>query len=89
MNFLLRWLQRLEEKVASHEIGRPSWVEILQERRRRRAGATGLPCVEPVREPLGLPNGRCPTWAETLRHRRAQRCAEAEAPRAAQGEHAA
>ena len=88
MKTIIRRLQLLEGKVANHEIGGPSWADILRERRRRRAEADGVPYVEPVRDPIPLVNGRSPTWAEVLRYRRSQRTAEAQSQRVAEEEKA-
>src|SRR5260370_14638076 len=52
MKLITRRIRLLENRVASHEIGRPSPVEVLRERRRRRLEANGLPYVERRREPL-------------------------------------
>src|SRR5260370_8021475 len=52
MKLITRRIRLLENRVASHEIGRPSPVEVLRERRRRRLEANGLPYVERGREPL-------------------------------------
>ena len=82
MKMIFRRLQKLEEKVANHELGGPNCVDILRERRRRRAEADGLPYEEPVRDPIPYVNGRCPTWVEVMRYRRSQRTAEAESRRA-------
>ena len=86
MKTIFRRLQQLEDKVARHEIGGPSWGDILRERRRRHAEADGVPYVEPVRDPIPLVNGRSPTWAEVLRYRRSQRSADAQSHRAAEEE---
>ncbi len=72
MKTIIRRLCRLEENVATHEIGGPSWVDVLRERRRR-AEASGLPYVERPREPLVFEHGRRPTCAEVLRAARARR----------------
>jgi hypothetical protein len=73
-------LRRLEAQfmpVADHES--QHWVDILRERRRRRAEAEGIPSdnrrPEPVYDKHG---GRPMTWADVLRARRSQRAAEAE-----------
>ena len=79
MKTIIRRLRKLEEKVANHEIGCPSWVDVLRERRRRRLEAAGLPYEEP---PKLYENGKIPTWADVLRSHRAHRCAEIEAQRA-------
>src|SRR5260370_39073606 len=76
MKAIITRLCRLEEKVATHEIGGPSWVDVLRERRRRRLEANGLPYVERPREPLVFAHGRRPTCAEVLRAARARRQAE-------------
>jgi hypothetical protein len=78
MRTIFRRLQRLEEKVANHEIAGPNWVDILRERQRRRAEANGLPYEEPWRDPTLYENGKRPTWAQVLRSHRAHCCAEAE-----------
>ncbi len=76
MKTIIRRLCRLEEKVAAYEIEGPSWVDVLRERRRRRAEANGLPYVERPLEPLVFEHGRRPTCAEVLRAARARRHAE-------------
>jgi hypothetical protein len=76
MKLITRRIRLLENRVASHEIGRPSPVEVLRERRRRRLEASGLPYVERPREPLVFEHGRPPTCAEVLRAARARRHAE-------------
>jgi hypothetical protein len=83
MKTIIRRLQKLEEKVANHEIGGPSCADILRERRRRRLEAMGLPYEEPSHDPKLYENGNRPTWADVLRSHRARRCcAEIEAQRA-------
>jgi hypothetical protein len=76
MKTIIRRLCRLEENVATHEIGGPSWVDVLRERRRRRLEANGLPYVERPQEPLVFEHGKRPTCAEVLRAARARRHAE-------------
>jgi hypothetical protein len=76
---IFKRLQVLEEKVANHELGGPSGIDILRERRRRRAEANGVPYVEPPRDPKLNENGRSLGWAEILRNARTRRCAEAQA----------
>ena len=83
MKFINKRICLLEKRVANHEIGGPSAVEILRERRRRRAEASGLPYVERPLDPALFADGRRPTWAEVLRSARARRCVNAEAERAA------
>ena len=79
MKPIFKRLQVLEGKVANHELGGPSWIDILRERRRRRAEANGVPYVEPPYDPKLYENGTCLTWAEILRNARTRRCAEAKA----------
>jgi hypothetical protein len=76
MKTIIRRLCRLEEKVATHEIGGPSWVDVLRERRRRRFEASGMPYEERAPEPLLYEHGKQVTWAEILRSARARRHAE-------------
>src|SRR5260370_32247375 len=85
MRTIARGLRLLENRVASHEIGGPSWAEVLRERRRRRCEASGLPYEERAPDPLLFADDRRPTWAEVLRRSRAWRCAEAESRRAERG----
>jgi len=73
MTSLQRRIRKLEAPFAVHEVVEASWVAVMRERQRRRAEAEGRPYVEPVREPLVNANGRCPTWAEVMRARRAHR----------------
>jgi hypothetical protein len=73
MKAIITRLRRLEERVANHETGGPSWVDVLRERRRRRLEASGLAYEEPAREPLVFEHGRRPTCAEVLRAARARR----------------
>jgi hypothetical protein len=82
MKTIIRRLRQLEEKAANQEIGGPNPVDVLRERRRRRAEASGVPYEEPMRDPKLYENGRRPTWAEVLRSHRARRCAEAQSRRA-------
>src|SRR5258708_240081 len=76
MKAIITRLRRLEERVANHQTGGPSRVDVLRERRRRRLEASGLPYVERPREPLVFEHGRCATCAEVLRAARARRHAE-------------
>jgi hypothetical protein len=76
MKLITRRIRLLKNRVASHEIGGPSPVEVLRERRRRRLEASGLPYEEPALDPLLIANGRRPTYAEILRSVRARRRAE-------------
>ena len=80
MRAVIRRIRRLEESlkpVVDQEP--PRWVAILRERRRRRAEAEGKPFDDRLPEPVFDEHGsRLTTWAETLRARRAQRCAEPE-----------
>ena len=87
MKTIIRRLCRLEEKVATHEIGGPSWVDVLRERRRRRFEASGMPYEERAPGPRLYEHGRRPTWAEILRSARARRGAESQcAERVEQGQ---
>ena len=76
MKLITRRIRLLENRVASHEIGGPSPVEVLRERRRRRLEASGLSYLERPLEPLVFEHGRRPTCAEVLRAARARRHAE-------------
>ena len=76
MKTIMRRLCRLEEKVATHEIGGPSPAEVLRERRRRRFEASGLPYEERAPDPTLYEHGRRPTCAEILRGAHARRHAE-------------
>jgi hypothetical protein len=82
MKFINKRICLLEKRVANHEIGGPSAVEILRERRRRRAEASGQQYVEHQPDPALYANSRRPTCAEILRSARARRCVRAEAERA-------
>jgi hypothetical protein len=82
MKTIARRLRLLENRVASHEIGGPSPVEVLRERRRRRLEASGLPYEERAPESILYELGRRPTCAEVLRSARTRRCADAESGRA-------
>ena len=86
MKTIFRRLRLLEEKVANHEFRAPNPVDVLLERRRRRAEANGLTYKEPVRDPIPYVNGKCPTWAAILRFRRSHRTAEAVSRRAAEAQ---
>ena len=84
MRSLTRRLRRLEERFApAADRESERLVNTLLERRRRRLEAEGVRYEEPVYEPVPYVYGRAPTWAEVLRHRRSQHCAEAE-PRPAE-----
>lgn len=78
MRAVIRRLRRLEERLTpAADYESPAWMEILRERRQRRADASGLPYEEFRREPILDEHGRRPaTWAEVLRLHRARRCAE-------------
>src|SRR5260370_1455178 len=73
MKAIITRLRRLEERVANHETGGPSWVDVLRERRRRRLEASGLPYGEPAREPLGFGDGGRTNRPECLLAARARR----------------
>jgi hypothetical protein len=78
MTSLQRRIRKLDAPLAVHEVVEASWVAVMRERQRRRAEAEGRTYVEPLREPLVLANGTCPTWAEIMRAHRARRCAESQ-----------
>jgi hypothetical protein len=80
MKLITRRIGRLETRVANHEIGVPSAIEILRERRRRRQGSAYR--EPPPLDPVLYANGRQPTCAEVLRSARARRCVNADAERA-------
>ena len=73
MKAIIRRLRLLENRVDSHEIGGPSWAEVLRERRRRRFEASGLPYEERAHGLLLGEHGRPQSWAEVLRGARARR----------------